>query len=113
MDTYEARIRMLDLARHGSAIVEGFEVDSPPTADDAAKLRELAADARTLVSDGGYPAEAAWRALDRAASSLIAQEPDPEGARWQPIGLELQSACASLESLLGSTRRETDFRIVG
>ena len=113
MDTFEARHQMRELARRGLALVEGFVRDGSPTPESSSALRAIAADARALVPDAGFPAEAAWRALAHAANALVAMEPDPEGLGWLEIVDELRVAVDGLDSLLGSARREADFRIVG
>jgi hypothetical protein len=113
MDTFEARYRLRELAHRGLQLIKGFSGNHAPAPEDAAALRDMAAAARSLIPDAGFPGESAWRALDHAAAALVSLEPDPEGARWRAVADELQAAIEQLNSLLGSARRDADFRIVG
>jgi len=114
MNTQEARIRMLDLAREALEIVEGFEQGARPTREEKNELREMVIEARDTLPDAGYPGEAAWRGLQRASigTDTFFEESDP--AFWQDVIQELQTAAEVLESLVSpGFRRETDFHIIG
>jgi hypothetical protein len=114
MDTHEARMRMLDLCLEALHVVERLEKGEVPSADDKGRLRRLVTDSRETLPDAGYPAEAGWRALQRASigSETGFEHVDP--LYWQNVRQELDEAASVLRSLVSPHfRRESDFHIVG
>lgn len=113
MDTQEARMRMLDLTKEALDIVEDFESGAQPTREEKHELREMVLEARDTLPDAGYPAEAAWRGLQRASigTDTFFDETDP--LFWQDVVQELRTAAEVLESLVSpGFRRESDFHII-
>ncbi len=114
MDTHEARTQMLELAGEALEIVAGLEAGGVPTGEDKRQLRDLLTDARSTLADAGYPAEAVWRALQRASLGTDTSFDQSDPLYWQDVAQELRTAMETLESLVSPQfRRESDFYIVG
>ena len=116
MDTQEARMRMLDLATEALQIVEGVvsSAGKSPGAPQKLRLRELVAEARTALPDAGFPAEAAWRGVQRASigTDTFLDQSDP--VYWQDVAMDLRSAVATLQALISpGFRRDADVHIIG
>lgn len=114
MDTKEARLFMLDLADRGLRVVENFTSGSLPVREANARYLEIMEDARRTLRDAGYPAETAWRALQRAQIGFAAFLEPPDAAYWQDVESELRTGRDALESLVASPQgRDADFRLIG
>jgi hypothetical protein len=114
MDTYEARSKMCDVAAMALATVRRIQEGPAPSYADASELRELLQQARTLLSDAGYPGEAVWRALQRASMGIDTHFDHADAGFWDDISAELRSAVATLESLIMSPgSRNADINLVG
>lgn len=107
-------MRTLDIAREALEIVERLGSDAAPTADDKGRLRQLLLDAREALPDAGFPAEAAWRGLQRASIGTDTYFDQADPRYWQDVAKELHEGAEVLESLVSPFhRRESDFHIVG
>ncbi|GAC1508507.1 MAG: hypothetical protein NVS2B16_05450 [Chloroflexota bacterium] len=114
MNTNEARIHMRDLALGGVEAIRVIVEIRKINFDQRNALREYAASARSALSDAGFPGEATWRALQRAAIGLDTGGPSIDPAFWQSVQSELEEAVTALDSLLGgNVQRDSDMRIVG
>jgi hypothetical protein len=114
MNTQEARRDMRALATEGLAIVNGIRESRAVSSDGRNQLRRMAAEARALLSEAGYPGEAVWRGLRRAGIGVETNLDSFDAAYWQDVTDELEHGAATLASLdsLGSVR-DADFHIVG
>jgi hypothetical protein len=71
-------------------------------------------EARRILPDAGYPAETAWRALQRAQVGFAAYLEPPDAAYWQDVESELRTGRDALELLVSAPReRDIDFRLIG
>lgn len=114
MNTLEARIHMRELARDGLERVRTIVATNEITIDDRDVLRRLSVSARTVLADAGYPGEASWRALQRAAIGLDTGGPSLDLAYWQSLESDLVEAMETLDVLLGANvQRDSDIRVVG
>jgi hypothetical protein len=113
MDTYEARLKMRDLAQDALVIVERREASVVLNREDRTHLREMAMEARSVLSDAGYPGEASWRAIQRASIGLDTAFDEPDRSFWQDVLEELRSAISTLDNLVGVSKRDADVHIVG
>ncbi|HLJ67965.1 MAG TPA: hypothetical protein VKX16_11455 [Chloroflexota bacterium] len=114
MDTREARTQMRDMAREGLAIVEGLVDREGRSYESVARLRQLAADARSVLPDAGFPAEGAWRALQQAVAALTMGPEEFDQPYWVALAEDLRAAIATLDGLLTHPSASgTDFHIVG
>lgn len=114
MDTTEARTQMRDLAREALDIVERVVQGQPIAGAEREGLRRLVLQSRTLLADAGYPGEAVWRGLQRAAIGAETHFDQSDPAYWADVATELQAGVATLESLVSPTwRSEPDVRIIG
>lgn len=114
MDTFEARLRTRDLAEEALEIVERMVRGDRPRREDKQRLREMQAEARSYLPDAGYPAEAAWRGVQRASIGLETVGDEPDALYWQDVAQELKAGRDTLASLVSTgRRRESDFHIVG
>jgi len=114
MDTYEARTQMLELARDALGIVAALEASNVPTGEDRRRLRSMLTEARSALADAGYPAEAVWRAVQRASMGTDTSLDQADPMFWHDVADELRAAMETLESLVSPHfRRESDFYIVG
>ena len=114
MDTQEARSRMLDLAHEARTIVDAWKSKTGLTGDEKQRLREIVAEARSVLADAGYPAEGVWRAVQRASLGLDTSLQQSDPLYWDDVSRDLQSGIDTLESLVSRyAGREADFRIVG
>lgn len=114
MDTLEARILMRDLADEGLKIVDRYVAGNLPSGADKRRLRELVIEARTALSDAGYPGEAVWRSLHRASMGADTLFDQSDDHYWPSVVDELRAGLDTLESLISpGFRRESDFHIVG
>jgi hypothetical protein len=73
----------------------------------------MASEARTLLGDAGYPAEAAWRAIQRASIGVETAFEEPDRSYWEDLTDELRGAIETLDNLIGVGRRDADVHIVG
>lgn len=113
MDTQEARIQMRDLADEALEIVESLEAGTAAGRQQRSRLREMVGEARGLLTDAGYPAEAAWRGLQRASLGVDTSFDAPDQSYWADVHLDLQGAIDTLNSLVMVKGRDSDLRIVG
>lgn len=114
MDTTEARTLMLDLAERGLQILRDYSSGRITVREANAPYREIIDEARRLLSDAGYPAETAWRALQRAHVGFGAFLEPPDAAYWQDVEAELETGRDALAALvLAPERRDVDFRLIG
>jgi hypothetical protein len=112
MDTYQARRQMRDLAQTTLELLdEAIREGASPT-ETLGRLRSMDLDARALLADAGYPAEAVWRGLQRAQHAL---QPGPiDTTLATQVADELRVAVETLDSLTSATsERDSDFRIIG
>jgi hypothetical protein len=114
MDTSEARNLMLDLAERGLRILAEYASGSISLREANVHFREIMEEARRALPDAGYPAETAWRALQRAQVGFAAYLEPSEAAYWQDVEAELQTGRDALSSLASTPRaRDADFRLIG
>ena len=114
MDTQEARSYIRDLAEEALELIEGWESSAVPPAKDKLRLRELASDARTALPDAGFPAEGAWRGLQRASIGTQTSLDQTDKLYWEDVAAELHAGVDTLDLLVSpGASRESDFRIVG
>jgi hypothetical protein len=114
MDTTEARRRICDLAREGLDVLDSSSSGPVPGRGAALRIREIADQARALLTDAGYPGESVWRGLQRARVGLDAVEDLQDVAYWQDVRDELTEAVEHLDELLATRAgRDSDFRIIG
>ncbi|MGI8826942.1 MAG: hypothetical protein ACR2JC_15120 [Chloroflexota bacterium] len=112
MNTLDARLQMRQLARDGERLVKHTR-DTGDTGAAGGELRRLAAEARDLLTDAGFPGEATWRVLQRASIGVDTAGVDFDASFWQWISEDLESAAGSLDTLLGpSLHRDADLHIV-
>jgi hypothetical protein len=104
---------MRDLADEALEIVGRVEGGKFAPREDRTRLRAMVGEARTLLSDAGFPGEAAWRGLQRASIGLETAFEEPDESYWADVHQELQGAIDTLNSLVTVVRRDTDLRIVG
>lgn len=113
MDTFEARLLMRDLAISALEII-GNLGDLPPRGENARRLRELASEARGVLSDAGYPAEAAWHGLQRASIGANTALDEYDLGYWTDVAEDLQRGIDTLQSLVSPhSRPDTDIHLVG
>lgn len=113
MDTQEARSYIRDLAGEALQLIEAWEPGIAPPKDKL-RLRELASDARTALPDAGFPAEAAWRGLQRASIGTQTSLDQTDKVYWEDVVAELHAGVDTLDLLVSpGASRESDFRIVG
>lgn len=113
MDTNEARMQMRDLAHDALAIVDRLAAGSEPAQGDRGSLREMALESRALLGDAGYPAEAAWRGIQRASIGADTQFEAPDPTYWDDVARDLRTAVETLENLVSGPRRDSDVHIIG
>ena len=113
MDTYEARLTMRDLAHDALDIVERREAGTAASRDERASMRGMAVEARSLLSDAGYPAEASWRAIQRASIGLETAFDEPDRSYWTDLAGDLRMAIETLDNLVSVSKRDADIHIVG
>lgn len=114
MNTRDARQEMEALAARGLTIVRRIGEGRPPTLEDRNSLRSMAGEARTLLSEAGYPAESVWRGLQRASLGADTNFDSSDPSYWQDVVDELERGAATLASLdTGRSVRDVDFYIVG
>jgi len=112
MDTYEARRRMYDLARQALELLDECLRDERNLSKTATDLRNMELEARALLADAGYPAESAWRSMQRVLLAL--QAPQLDSHLVHEARSELRDAVETLASLTSATsERDSDFRIIG
>lgn len=105
---------MLDLAERGLRLLEEFAAGTLPVREANARYREIMEKARRTLPDAGYPAETAWRALQRAQVGFAAYLEPPDAAYWQDVEAELRTGVDALEALVSRPqRRDADFRLIG
>lgn len=112
MDTLEARIRMRDMARETLEIVDRLAAGTSPSRETRARLREMVSEARSLLGDAGYPAEGAWRGMQRASMGLDTLFDEPDPTYWEDVMSELSRSIETLDNLVSPIRREADLHIV-
>lgn len=114
MDTTEARMRMLDLANRGLGLLEEFRSGDEASRSTIEQFRRIVDEARSLLSDAGYPAEGVWRGMQRVLSAMLSGVGRDDAEYWQDLANDFADARDSLDRLLSTpVGRETDFRIVG
>lgn len=113
MDTYEARTRMRDIALEAQRIVEAHAQGEPLQTKDRGELRDLAAEARTLLADAGYPGEGVWRGLQRATIGMQTGLDREDRSYWRELAADLHASIETLDSLVAPRGREADVHIVG
>jgi hypothetical protein len=105
---------MLDLAHETQTIVANWRARTRLTGDEKQRLRDIVAEARSVLADAGYPAEGVWRAVQRASLGVDTSFQQVDPLYWEDVIRDLQSGIETLESLVSrQTGREADFRIVG
>jgi hypothetical protein len=105
---------MLDLCFEALAIVERLAAGEAPTADDRQGLRRALLQAREVLPDAGFPAEATWRGMQRASIGTETSFDQADPLYWRDVAQELRDAGEVLKSLVSPDfRRESDFHIVG
>ena len=103
---------MRDLAQDALDLLDDMANGASDRTQAATELRKMELEARALLADAGFPAEAAWRALQRAAQALALPDPDP--AVVEETSHSLTDAVATLDSITaGPAERDADFRIIG
>jgi hypothetical protein len=113
MDTFEARTNMADLGHRGLQIVERVERRGAPTREETLELRQLLRDARALLADAGYPAEAVWRGLQRGSMGAETQFDEVDPGYWASVAEDLRAGLGTLESLITRPRgRDTDVNLI-
>jgi len=113
MNTQEARRRMRDLAAQAITITTRLGSGEAATKDHAEQLRAMVVEARGLLAEAGYPAEAVWRGLQRADIGIQTALGGSDAGYWLDVSDDLTSGMQVLENLVGShTTRDVDFRIV-
>ena len=113
MNTFEARNRARTIADRALVLLRqaGDSPDFSFESRDA--LRGMVVEARGLLADAGYPAEAVWRALHRASIGADTQLGNSDPHYWRDVRDELDQASATLTSLVEpGAGREQDFRVV-
>ncbi|MGH2442423.1 MAG: hypothetical protein ACRDFX_04600 [Chloroflexota bacterium] len=114
MDTLEARVQMYALTLRGREVLEGFLAGSLTSREAADQFRRIVGEARPVLTDAGYPAEAAWRALQSASAGFDAYIDPFDASFWSDTQRELQEAEENLERLVSARAGEqADFRIIG
>jgi hypothetical protein len=113
MDTYEARLRMRDLAHDALDVVERRQAGASAGREDRSDLRQMATESRSLLGDAGYPGEATWRAIQRASIGLETAFEEPDRSYWEDLADELRQAIETLDNLIGVGRRDADVHIIG
>lgn len=113
MDTYEARMRMRDLAADALEIVGRFREGKAPSGDDRSRLRSMVQESRALLGDAGYPGEAAWRGLQRSSLGADTYFNEADTAYWLDVAGDLQTAIETLDSLVSGGLRDADLHIIG
>lgn len=113
MNTQEARTQMRDLADEALEIVVEMEQGKSASRQDRSRLRDMVIEARGLLSDAGYPAEAAWRGLQRASIGVDTSFDSPDAGYWEDVRHDLQGAIDTLNSLVTVSYRDSDLFIVG
>jgi hypothetical protein len=112
MDTYQARRRMRDLAQETIEILDDVAARGASRADASVRLKDMEQEARTLLSDAGYPGEPVWRGLQRAQLELRSGSPDAPSV--SDAAAEMRESLEALDSLMSpASERESDFRIIG
>ena len=114
MNTQEARREMHDLALDGLELARRYKAGARPAREDRQNLRTMALEARTLLSEAGYPGERVWRGLQRASMGAETGFDSDDSSFWTDVAEDLQGGADTLESLIGGVgARDFDFRIVG
>lgn len=114
MDTFEAREVMRNLGRRGFEVVRGFINGESSALDSAGRMRESIDEARSVLADAGYPAEAVWRSLQEAQAMFVSPAGSYEPAAWTDLADDIARAVETLDGLLSQpTGHNSDFRIIG
>lgn len=114
MNTQDARREMGSLATDGLAIVNRISEGRAASSEDRNQLRRMASEARSLLSEAGYPGEAVWRGLQRASIGAETHFDSFDAAYWQDVTDELERGAATLASLDAvSNAKDADVHIVG
>lgn len=114
MNTQDARSEMASLAAQGLVIVARIRETRNAPVDDRDQLRRMASEARTLLSEAGYPGEAVWRGLQRSSIGAETHFDSFDAAYWHDVTEELERGAATLESLNAvRSARDVDLHIVG
>ena len=100
MNTQDARRNMGSLATEGLAIVKSIGENRSASPDDRNRLRHMASEARTLLSEAGYPGDAVWRGLQRASIGAETYFDSFDTGYWQDVMDELERGAATLRRLL-------------
>ncbi len=104
---------MRDLAAQAITITTRLGSGGAATRDHADQLRTMAVEARSLLAEAGYPAEAVWRGLQRADIGIQTSLDGADTGYWLDVSDDLTAGMQLLENLVGShATRDADFRIV-
>jgi hypothetical protein len=104
---------MRDLALDALEIVENVN-ELPPRGENARRLRDFVSQARGLLSDAGYPAEAAWQGLQRASIGANTAFDEYDLGYWTDVADDLHRGVDTLQSLVSPhARPDTDIHVVG
>ena len=105
---------MLDLAERGLRILHDYSGGTLPVREANVQYRDIMEQARQTLRDAGYPAETAWRALQRAQVGFAAFLEPPDAAYWQDVEVELRTGRDALAALVEMPQgRDLDFRVIG
>ena len=114
MNTQDARRDMGSLATEGLAIVKAIRDNRAASSEDRNRLRRMASEARSLLSEAGYPGDAVWRGLQRASIGAETYFDSFDAGYWQDVTDELERGAATLSALESpGSVRDADFHIVG
>jgi hypothetical protein len=114
MNTQDARREMHVLADEGLSILNRLQESRTISLDDRNSLRRMANEARSLLSEAGYPGEAVWRGLQRASIGVDTNFQSHDLPYWHDVQDELERGAETLASLdTASSPRDADFHIVG
>ncbi len=105
---------MQALADEGLVIVRRLGDGKALSLSERNSLRRMANEARSLLSEAGYPGEAVWRGLQRASIGTDTNFDSHDASYWQDVIQELEHGGDTLASLDSApSHRDVDFHIVG
>lgn len=105
---------MRDLAQETLGIVERWERGEVTRYEDSVRLRRLVSEARELLPDAGFPAESAWRGMQRASIGYETQLGRAEPGYWEDVRHDLEGALETLRMLVAPPAwSDSDFHLIG
>lgn len=105
---------MRELGHEVLRSVERYATGKTVRAADCDRMRAAFQEAREVFFDAGYPAEAVWRGIQRAAIGLETLYGEPDRFYWEDAAAELRQGLEALDALLSSgSLRDIDLHIVG